>query len=151
MSNIPNAKSVMNIAINRKYTAITLENNELYIEERRLFIDKFTVCDYTCKAYVENYIISKKSNKGKKIQPELNMRLIPNALKYFDVHIDERLLSNVFGSETAKGRRTCKKIRNGIVHAMKQSELEELHERYCELMNYMDEFLKYFVDDNKEE
>ena len=151
MSNKPKAKKVMSIAINRKYSAISLENNELYIEERRNFIDKFTVCDVTCKAYIENYKKLKKTNEdSSEIKLVLDMRTIPRALEVFDVHIERHILSNVFGAEKKKGRRSCKRIRNAIVHAMKQSELEELHERYYELMNYMDTFLKYFVDKEKE-
>ena len=147
MANKPKSKIVKNTAINRKYMAISLENNELYIEERRAFIDKFTVCDVTCKAYIENYKKLKKTNDdGSEIKLVLDMRIIPKALEIFDVHIERHILTNVFGAGKKKGYRSCKKIRDGIVHAMKQSELEELHERYVDLMNYMDAFLIHFID-----
>ena len=81
MSKEPDSKQVMKTAIRRKESAISLENNEIYIEERRKFIDKFTLCDVVCKTYIENYTKTQKTKAdSKKINRELDMRIIPIAI-----------------------------------------------------------------------
>ena len=121
------------------------EENPLYIHERRLFIDKFTICDVTCKAYVEKYKeVKKTAEDGSEIKLVLDMRTIPHAFSFFNFEIPRHVLTPVFGANKGKGQKTCKKLRDGIVHAMNSSDLQEMHDRYDQLMALMDSFLSYF-------
>jgi hypothetical protein len=117
----------------------------LFGEERKLFIDRFIKCEVVCKAYIEKYRqLQKVDEKGKEIKLDLDMRTIPSAFEKFDCGIDKHVLTPVFGSDKGKGHKSCKKIRDGIVHSMNTSDLQELHERYDKLMAQMVSFLSYF-------
>ncbi len=121
------------------------EENALFIHERQLFIDKFTLCDVTCKAYIEKYKeVKKTAEDGSEIKLVLDMRTIPYALSFFELEIPKHVLTPVFGANKGKGQKTCKKIRDGIVHAMNISDLQEMHDRYDQVMAMMDTFLSYF-------
>ena len=145
MANRPKAKSVKRLAKTRLETAKDNARDTLYLAERREFLDKFTLCDVTCKAYVEKYKKAKKvDDKGKEIKPVLDMRIIPTAFAYFDMSIDKHILTPVFGADKGKGHRSCKKIRDALVHSLSSAELEEMHERYSSLIKQMDAFLAYF-------
>ena len=121
------------------------EENALFIHERQLFIDKFTLCDVTCKAYIEKYKqVKRTAEDGSEIKLVLDMRTIPYALSFFKLEIPQHVLTPVFGANKGKGQKTCKKIRDGIVHAMNISDLQEMHDRYDQVMAMMDTFLSYF-------
>lgn len=135
----------MRLAITRMSTTQQNEDNALFIQERRLFIDKFTLCDVTCKTYIEKYKEVKKTKEdGSEIKLVLDMRTIPHAFSFFKLEIPKHVLSPVFGANKGKGEKSCKKLRDGIVHAMNTSDLQEMHDRYDKLIAMMDVFLSYF-------
>jgi hypothetical protein len=145
MAGKPTAKTVKKLAMTRMNTTKQNEENALFIHERQLFIDKFTLCDVTCKAYIEKYKeVKKTAEDGSEIKLVLDMRTIPYALSFFELEIPKHVLTPVFGANKGKGQKTCKKIRDGIVHAMNISDLQEMHDRYDQVMAMMDTFLSYF-------
>lgn len=142
MSNKPKSNTVQKQAINKMQKTLNLEQNPLYLEERRAFIDLFTVCDATCKIYIEQYKKLKKKNKdGSEIKNNLDMRTIPSAFRNFNIKFEDHELSVIFNADRTRGHKSCKKLRNGIVHEMNEGDLNEVHKRYSELMKYMNVFL----------
>ena len=144
MANKPTARTVRRLAISRLNNARALETNIDYLEERRAFIDTFTLCDVTCKAYIEEYKKVKHGSDDNNIKLVLDMRVIPSAFERFDVNIARHFLTPVFGAGKTRNHKSCKKLRDGIVHAMNEGDLLEMHQRYTELMGYMNQFLSFF-------
>lgn len=114
--------------------------------QRHDFIDKFTLCDVTCKAVLESYAKAKGTYKPGKFV-DLNMKSIPHAMNYFGLSIPKHVLNGVFGGTgqyKKRGTKSAKKLRDGIVHAMNKEDISEVVSRYDDLMTLMDTFLSYF-------
>ena len=114
---------------------------------RREFIDKFTLCDVTCKSVLEFYAKAKGTYKpGSFIN--LDMRIIPHAMNFFKLTIPQHVLNGVFGGSgqyKKRGTKSAKKLRDGIVHAMNKEDIGEVVTRNTDLNNLMDAFLAYFL------
>ena len=122
---------------------ITLENNQEYLEIRRAFIDKFTLCDMSCKVVIEHYKKIKK-RENEEIKLLLDMRVIPFAMQTCGYSFDRNLLNKVFGGSRSfikKGSKSAKKLRDGIVHAMNEDDLKEMMARSEELFSAMNNYL----------
>lgn len=141
-------KYTINTAKTRLKEASLVSTNDKYTENRIAFMDKFTLCDLTCKAVLESY--NKAAGKNKpNTYTNLDMRVIPAAMEYFNVGVPKHILSNVFGgSGNYKKRNTksAKKLRDGIVHAMNEQDISELIKRHDELKDSMNSFLAYFEE-----
>ena len=145
MSRRPTPKTVKQLAMTRLASATQISKNPLFLDERGEFLDRFTLCEIVCKAFVEKYkLVKKKDEKGKEILIRLDMRTIPHAFDYFQCGVPKHVQTPVFGAEAKRGRKTCKKIRNGIVHELNGADLQELHDRFEALMGQMDLFLSFF-------
>ena len=145
MAGKPSSKRVKALALSRLNSVNLNATDPLFLNERRAFIDKFIKCEVVCKAFVEKYKqLQKTDEKGREIKLLLDMRIIPSAFDRFDFHIDKHVLTPVFGGEKGKGHKSCKKIRDGIIHSLNISDLQELHDRYDILIMQMDRFLSYF-------
>ena len=109
-------------------------------------MDKFTLCDLTCKSILEaSNRLKKKEDKDRHVV--LDMRSIPAAFATFSIQIDRNILSRIFGGTKSfknKGTKSAKKLRDGIIHAMNEDDIEEVYNRYQELMDVMDVFLSVF-------
>ncbi len=107
------------------------------------FINKFILCEIACKHIVEAYKRQEKSVKpGQYIT--LDMRHIPAAMSMYEYFIPKHLLSEVFSGNKKRGTKSCKKLRDGILHALDENDLDEIVSREDALHKSMDEFLKYF-------
>ena len=127
---------------------ITNEQRQEYLHQRIKFIDKFTLCDVTCKTVLEAYKKLKKAS-NEEIKLALDMRVIPYAFAMFDIEIDRNVLNRIFGGSKIfkrRGSKSAKKLRDGIIHAMNSEDLAELYDRYQELMQTMDIYLNLFLD-----
>lgn len=106
------------------------------------FIKKFILCEIACKYIVESYKHHKKELKqGQYIT--LDMRYIPSAITLYQYEIHKHVLSQVFSSANKRGKKSCKKLRDGM-HAMSEYDIDEVCDREQELHRSMDEFLSYF-------
>ena len=72
------------------------------------------------------------------------MRSIPSALNDYGYDIQKHILSDIFSSGKKRGSKSAKKLRDGIMHAMNEDDLNEIIDREDFLHSRMDEFLKYF-------
>lgn len=70
----------------------------------------------------------------------VDMRQVPNALKFAGYDFDKELLVELFGSSSQKGE-TVKKLRDKITHGIDETAAEEIITRKDELFGYMDKFL----------
>ena len=127
--------------------AIKMEQNVDFLTIRNQFIDKFTLCDLTCKVVLEQYQKMRKRN-GEEIKLVLDMRTIPHAFAWAEIDVDRHILSSIFGGSKGfkkKGSKSAKKLRDGILHAMNADDLQELLERQNTLMAAMDTYLALFL------
>ena len=120
--------------------------NLVTISERREFIDKFTLCEITCKSLI---ISNQKYNGTYKKDAEIRLLLksIKAAISYAGLTIPEHILNGVFsstGNYRKRNSKSAKLLRNGIVHALNKEDINEVHNRYIALMQVMDDFLSYF-------
>lgn len=82
---------------------------------------------------------------------KINMSQAPSALLYAGYDFDRDLLTKLFGGEERVGRRSVKKLRDALTHAVKQSAVNELLIREEELYGYMDQFLTKVREFDNEE
>lgn len=117
--------------------------NQAKMEKGVKFIIKFILCEVACKHIVEAYKKQEKSLKpGQYIT--LDMRHIPAAMSMYEYSIPRHLLSEVFSGNKKRGTKSCKKLRDGILHALDENDLDEIISREDALHKSMDDFLKYF-------
>ena len=115
-------------------------------EQRRDFIDRFTLCDVTCKAVLETHEMANGTNNSES-KIYLDMRRIPSAMNYVGLSISKLGLNGIFGGSgqyNKRGKKSAKKLRDGIVHAMNKEVINEVVERYADLRGLMDGFLNFF-------
>lgn len=121
----------------------TLMEDSTMMQKRRDFINKFVLCEIACKHIIEAYKRHKKDlNPGEYIT--LDMRHIPAAMTLYGFSIPKHVLSDVFGSGKKRGQKSAKKLRDGIMHAMNEEDLNEVIDREEFLFRRMEEFLNHF-------
>lgn len=114
-------------------------SDEVVKEKISRFKEKFGVCEIVYKVVFADYELNR---TGK--QPErmlITMRQVPSSLSYAGYDYDRDLLTRLFGAEERIGRRSVKKLRDALTHAVKQNAIDELLAREVELNGYMDQFL----------
>ncbi len=135
-------KTAKNRLTNARHIATDLSTRGI----RYAFIDKFTLCDLTCKAVLESYEKAKGTFKQGSFM-DLNMKRIPSAMNHFGLSIPKHILNGVFGGSAQykkRGTKSAKKLRDGIVHGMNKEDIKEVVSRNTDLNNLMDTFLSYF-------
>lgn len=102
------------------------------------FKNKFNICETVYKVILKEH----QKRKGKSVTNFLmvDMRQVPNALKFAGYDFDKELLIELFGSSSQKGE-TVKKLRDKITHGIDETAAEEIITRKDELFGYMDKFL----------
>lgn len=131
------------VASQRIQVAFNTEQDELIVAMRHLFIDRFTLCDLSCKTILEYYKKVKRQEAGD-IKLVLDMRIIPHAFAWAGINVDRNVLNRIFGGSKSfktRGTKSAKKLRDGIVHAMNTEDLQEMLDRQDELMSLMDVYL----------
>lgn len=132
-----------NNASNKVERVKALMEDTAKMQKRRDFINKFVLCEIVCKHIVEVYKRHQKDLKpGEYIT--LDMRHIPAAMTLYRYSIPKHVYSDVFGSGKKRGYKSAKKLRDGIMHAMNDDDLNEVIEREEFLYGRMGEFLSYF-------
>lgn len=113
------------------------------MQKRRAFINKFVQCEIACKHIVESYKRHKKDLKpGEYVS--LDMRHIPAAMTTYGYDIPKHVLSDIFSASKKRGKKSAKKLRDGIMHSMNEEDLKEIINREAFLHKRMDAFLSYF-------
>ena len=75
---------------------------------------------------------------------KLNMNSIIPCMYFYNFNFDNGILNKIFGSNAKRGQKSCKKLRDGIVHYFSANDGYELNKRFDELIDYMDKFLRLF-------
>ncbi|MCR5150246.1 MAG: hypothetical protein K6B52_03355 [Clostridiales bacterium] len=141
-------KPTLSLARKRLEKALETITNEQVVDMRNLFIDKFTLCDIACKTILEGYLKYENKYNPKKYV-DLSMKQIPSAIALYGLEIERHTLNEIFGGSgqyKKQGTKSAKKLRDGIVHAMNENDVNEMVERYDELMNKMTLFLSLFEE-----
>ena len=104
------------------------------------FLERFMLCELACKKIITGY------NEHKHravVERDIKLQLptIQAALKYAGYPRYQGRVEQVFGSGDKRGSKTCKKLRDGIVHSMSAGDIREVASRYRELMEDMGSFL----------
>mgnify|MGYP001668270831 CR=1 FL=1 len=131
------------VASQRIQTALKAEQDEQTTSVRFLFIDRFTLCDLSCKTILEYYKKAKKQ-ESEDFKLVLDMRIIPHAFAWAGIEIERNVLNRIFGGSKSfknRGTKSAKKLRDGIVHAMNTEDLQEMLKRQDELISLMDLYL----------
>ena len=91
------------------------------------------------KVLFADYEFNRTGNSSDRLK--ISMKQAPSALSYAGYDYNRALLTKLFGSEERIGRRSVKKLRDALTHAVKQTAIDELLVREEELYGYMDHFL----------
>lgn len=70
------------------------------------------------------------------------MRTIPNAFDKFQYNIERHILTIIFSSENNQGKKSAKKLRDGIIHALSEDDIKEVIDRKEYSFKNMDLFLE---------
>ena len=92
------------------------------------FIDLFVVCESTIKLILKEYYKANNQQISDKYT-KLNLNSIKPALNYFAYNYDEDTISHLFGSNSKKGEKSLKILRNEILHGANTSAIDELTTR----------------------
>ena len=141
-------KTEEQLEIRNKAKQKYLEAKEIFdhndIKEKLDMIkNQFELCEIL---YKEVFKIQQYKEKNKIVDRcKIDMRQVPSAMNYAGYVIDHDLLTKIFGGEDHVGKRSVKKVRDGLTHDLKKSYVKEAIDRYDELIGYMDEFIKLTV------
>ena len=111
-------------------------------EKKEAFIDKFSECEVYCRSilvpyYKENYPEIKEDQIG------LDRKEIKVAFEERGITFDDaKLLTRLFGADDKAGSRSCRILRNKILHEMMLSSIREVCTRSDELMSDMNSFIE---------
>ena len=121
---------------------MTLVQDEALKQLRYAFLDKYILCEETCKTVLMDYFLKENKKTVKADDIKLNLSQIVPAFKLAKIPVDKEVLEKIFGAETIRGSKSAKKLRNGIVHAMNKNDILEVQSREQELFEYMDEYIR---------
>lgn len=103
------------------------------------FKDTFSKCEIVYKVILEDHQFHKTGS-----HPEImhiTMTQVPHALNYAGYTFDRDLLKRLFGSESAVGKRSVKKLRDSLTHSLNQRAIDEFISREQSLFDDMNSFL----------
>lgn len=104
------------------------------------FLEKFMLCEVAIKSLIADYY----AETGKKTKPEeikLSLPTIKAALKFAGYSINQPNLEAVFGPSVKRNSKSCKKLRDAIVHSLQSEDIQEVASRSVSLNREMDTFL----------
>lgn len=108
-------------------------------------IEKYIVCEVCYKALLMSY----RTDKGKSTKEsdqKINFSEVKSVLHYFHYPVREDIIRKILSSETKKGKKSMKILRDQILHNMSAPAVKEAVERQDELHRAMDFFLNLFRD-----
>lgn len=104
------------------------------------FKNKFNLCETVYKVVLQERLYWKgKTPNG---QLKVDMRQAPQTLSFAGYTFEKALLTELFGSKSAVGQNTVKKLRDAVTHGVDDKAVEEIRNRKEELDGYMDQFLE---------
>ena len=102
------------------------------------FKNRFNVCETVYKVILAEHQKCKGNTAADFLK--VNMTQVPHALKFAGYNFERKLLNELFGAKSGKGK-TVKKLRDETTHGINQKAVAEIVARKDELFGYMDEFL----------
>ncbi|MCD7812329.1 MAG: hypothetical protein LUG91_10915 [Ruminococcus sp.] len=104
------------------------------------FKNRFNICESAYKVILAKHQASKGKPPSNILK--IDMRQVPNVLKFAGYEFDNQLLTNLFGRKTTSNGHTAKILRNEITHGIDERAVNEIMARKDELFGYMDEFIQ---------
>lgn len=102
------------------------------------FLFKYISCEMTCKQII-------RCVDGTELKEiKMDVRTIKRCFKTYGIEIDSMLLNFLFSASSKKGIKSCKVLRDEIVHGLLKGTIEEIESRFAFLDNHMDKYLKIF-------
>lgn len=124
--------------------------NSQYVQAKDEFLSKFALCEIACKSVIEYY--KKAQDESMDIKDiKLDMRSIPAAFAKFHYDIDKHILTDIFGASRIRKKKSAKKLRDGIVHALSEEDILEVIDRRTFLYSVMDSFLNIIKEVQKQD
>lgn len=99
------------------------------------FLSSYFICDTVGRKLVMSIDIE---------QSELRLIDIKKAIKHYGLNIEDDVLKAVFSKDKILNKRSCKFLRNQLVHRLSKSAANEIVRRNSELLNHMNVFLENF-------
>ncbi len=117
----------------------SVENEEIIAH----FIEKYIVCEICYKALLLSY---RTENQKETAESTLtvNIQEAQKVLRFYNYEFDESVVERLFSSESHKGIRSSRTLRNLILHKLSESAILEVVQRSQELHQDMDLFLTLF-------
>jgi len=104
------------------------------------FLYKYICCEITCKQIIS--AVDDLQTKNIK----MHLTTIKKCMKIYGVVIDEKILSSLFSASSKKNERSCKVLRDSLVHGLPRSVIEEISARYLKLNEQMDMYLRHIKE-----
>jgi len=130
----------------QKYNEINTKLNEENVRESRdVFIEKFILCETLYKIVLKKYLVinNKYTSDG---AMKIQIKQVKAALKKAGYTVDDDLMDRLFsgtGIFSQRGSKSARLLRNGIEHEMNVKDLQEVVDRYQNLISDMDTFLTW--------
>lgn len=125
-----------------------IENAKIFLDTDNhrnsvfLFLEKFSQCEVYVRPILRDYLLNEDPNI-KEEEIGLECRQIINAFSEEGIYFnDNKIVYNIFGSKNKINESSCKWLRNKITHSLMQRALSEVCNRYDELIDNMDDFIK---------
>ena len=99
------------------------------------FLISYFICDTVGRKLVISIDIE---------QSELRLIDIKKAIKHYGLSIEDNVLKAIFSKDKILNKRSCKFLRNQLIHNLSKSAADEIVRRNSELLNYMNDFLEIF-------
>lgn len=125
--------------IYRKQTFSSISDAEKLVNETDSKIAKFLYqyisCEITCKKIISlvDHIPIKDTR--------MDVRIINRCLRIYGLTFSNEIINSIFSSHDKLGQRSCKVLRNRLVHGLEKKVLTEINDRYDRLNENMDIYL----------
>lgn len=120
-------------------------NREGFRDAKNAFLEKFILCEIAIKIILTNYY--KNIGEEKKVESvEMGLTTIKAALKLAGYAPDDDMLNKMFLAKRARGQRSARDLRNGIVHDLSVNDIQEVVNRREELNQLLDGFFAFLVN-----
>lgn len=134
----------------QKYTMKKLQEIDAFLAQKEVrqikndFLEKYMISETACKVIILQYqkATGKKSKKAGLKGIELQMKTIKAAIKFAGYPISDSMLDIIFGASEKRNQKSCKKLRNAIVHMMSVKDIQEVVDRHETLNAEMQQFLE---------
>jgi hypothetical protein len=73
---------------------------------------------------------------------KIDLRKLRPAIHRFQIPVSDQIIDEIFGSSrVTPGQRSCRVLRNGVVHGLQKEHVAEVNDRHAHLRTFMTDFI----------